>query len=86
MKRYDPPAPLSFYCNSCDGPAVDSRIPESGQFYIQYGHVNELGPKGIYEPSEDYKGVVFALCSKCDPSEERLEKSVSQELFEMDDK
>ena len=55
---------LSFYCNHCDGAIVNSDYPETGKFYITWGHVW----KGIGKESPmntAYEAVINAVCTQC---------------------
>jgi hypothetical protein len=62
MTKIEPKHPLEFWCQDCDEKFVDSEKPESGGFFLEWGHrfmpltVEYFGP---YEP------IIFALCPEC---------------------
>lgn len=55
-----------FWCNDCDAVQVDSHKPETGKFYLQWGHMYQKLAEPIGEFDGDYVGVMFALCPACD--------------------
>ena len=59
---YTPRTHQSFWCNRCDCRTVDSQKPETGNFFIQFGHSFDDSEK---EYSGDYHGVMFAFCNTC---------------------
>ena len=60
LKTFRPDKPTEFWCNCCDYVKVRSDVPETGQFFIQFGHT--LSNRRI---TDDYEPVVFALCHEC---------------------
>lgn len=57
-----PSTKAMFWCSSCDSRHVDSENPESGKFFVQFGHSYN---RESQEYNGDYRGVMFALCNTC---------------------
>lgn len=62
MTPYRPRTAQKFWCNSCDSWQVDSENPETGKFFVQFGHSYSAEEQ---EYSGDYHGVMFAFCTHC---------------------
>ena len=62
LTPYKPRTKQEFWCNSCDAVTVASDAPDTGSFYIQYGHCFK---QTEMEYSGEYVGVMFALCADC---------------------
>lgn len=60
---YKPQKPASFWCSKCDACAVDSEKPETGHFFVQFGH-GYSAETGQYDGN--YTAVMFALCPECE--------------------
>lgn len=60
---YKPKTQQTFFCNKCDCNLIDSENPDTGTFYVQFGHA-WCEDKKEYDGT--YTGVMFALCSECD--------------------
>jgi hypothetical protein len=63
MKKYQPKEITKFWCSTCDAAKVDSDKPESGTFYVQFGHAYNPTTKAF---DGEYVGVMYALCPECD--------------------
>lgn len=61
-RLYKPRKDASFWCNLCDWNIVDSTKPESGDFFVQFGHMYSIDER---QYSGEYTGVMFALCKNC---------------------
>jgi predicted acetyltransferase len=68
--KYQPTTHCIHWCAICDQQQVDSLHPMTGQFYALFGH--EYNPKKE-EYSGDYKAVMLAICSVCEPTKESEE-------------
>lgn len=62
LEPYTPRTPQSFWCKHCDSVAVDSTKPETGNFYVVYGHAFD---RETMEYDGEYLGVMFAECKAC---------------------
>lgn len=62
MEPYKPTKPESFWCSQCDQGPVDSENPETGSFFVQFGHGYSQRHRG-YEG--EYLGVMFCVCRRC---------------------
>lgn len=58
-----PIVPTKFWCNICDNEIVDSEKPETGSFYIQFGHTFNANTKHF---DGAYVGVMYAICATCE--------------------
>lgn len=63
LEPHTPRTPQRFWCNRCDQQTVDSEKPETGNFYVIFGHVYNLETRDY---DGEYNGVMFAICPKCD--------------------
>ena len=54
MMKKDP-----LWCDCCDMNIVYPDMPESGRFFMQFGHVVRGGTV------QEYVGVIYALCNAC---------------------
>lgn len=66
LTPYTPRTPQSFWCGKCDTNTVDSTKPETGDFYVVFGHAHNR--ETMEYDSEEYLGVMFALCKFCQES------------------
>ena len=62
LEPYTPRTKQSFWCKRCDAKAVDSDKPETGNFYVIFGHSYSQKSR---EYDGEYTGVMFALCNDC---------------------
>ena len=62
LDPYYPRTPQSFWCKKCDQKKVDSTKPESGNFYVVFGHAYD---RQSTEYDGEYLGVMFAVCKSC---------------------
>lgn len=62
LESYQPSKHENFWCSKCDHHTVDSLNPESGAFFIQFGHAYNQRAKRF---DGNYVGVMFALCNVC---------------------
>ena len=62
-KRHTPQHTQKFWCNACDRNTVDSDKPETGNFYVIFGHAWDPVSKDF---DGDYGGFMFALCPTCE--------------------
>ena len=60
--QYEPRSHQKYWCNHCDTEQVESQNPESGQYFVAFGHKYE---KNSSEYDGEYLGVMFALCKNC---------------------
>ena len=63
LDEHKPRMTQRFWCNKCDAKIVDTEKPETGKFYVQFGHGYSARDKDY---TGDYTGVMFALCPECD--------------------
>jgi hypothetical protein len=56
------PVNEQFWCNVCDRTIVDSTKPETGDFFVFFGHSYSAQSKSY---DGNYTGVMFALCKDC---------------------
>jgi hypothetical protein len=61
-ESYTPRAPQVFWCNRCDNQKVDSENPDTGRFFVVFGHVYDDTTE---QYDGDYRGVMFAVCKGC---------------------
>lgn len=59
---YEPRTHQRFWCSHCDATMVDSQHPETGNFYLAFGHRYDDNTK---EYDGEYLGVMFAICREC---------------------
>lgn len=52
----------SFWCNQCDRNPVDSDKPETGSFFVIFGHIYDRETR---QYNGEYTGTMFAVCSDC---------------------
>lgn len=64
MKEHEPRTHQTFWCSECDANLVDSEKPETGKFFVHFGHAFNSETK---EFDGDYVGVMSAICHKCLP-------------------
>jgi hypothetical protein len=62
-RKHTPKTPQDFWCNKCDAKRVDSTKPDTGTFFVFFGHV--FNEKTREYDGDEYAGVMFALCSTC---------------------
>lgn len=60
--EHQPRTHQAFWCNCCDNSIVDSDKPDTGKFFVQFGHAYSAEEK---EYSGEYLGVMYALCPAC---------------------
>lgn len=61
-RSYQPAHRAEFWCNVCDRNVVDSEKPETGDFFLQYGHAFNSDSRAY---DGEYIGVMFAICNEC---------------------
>lgn len=70
LKRIDWVKEQKFWCNECDENVVDSTNPETGHFYMMFGHIYKPSSKisefGTDKSIGDSTSIIFALCSDCE--------------------
>ena len=66
LEPYTPRTAQSFWCNRCDNSVVDSTKPETGNFYVVFGHSYHTERQ---EYDGEYLGVMFAICKPCSEKE-----------------
>jgi hypothetical protein len=59
---YQPTKQAEFYCNFCDIRIVDSTKPETGKFFLHFGHSYCQATK---QYDGNYTGVMNAVCCVC---------------------
>jgi len=62
LEPYEPRQTEQFWCSVCDAKPVDSDKPETGRFFVQFGHTYKQSTR---QYDGNYVGVMFALCSDC---------------------
>jgi len=62
LEPFTPHSLTRFWCNKCDANVVDSEKPETGSFFVQFGHTYD---RSTQDYSGEYTGVMFALCPEC---------------------
>ena len=65
---YIPKTEQIFWCQDCGYRSVASFKPETGRFFVQYGHSYS---NATNEYDGKYAGVMFALCPNCLPKFQR---------------
>ena len=66
LEPYTPCTPQRFWCNRCDQQTVDSEKPDTGNFYVIFGHAYNQETR---EYDGEYSSVMFAFCKSCQGSE-----------------
>jgi len=61
-RKHTPRTKQIFWCNHCDAKQVDSNKPETGRFFVVFGHSWSQSHK---EYEGEYTGGMFALCEDC---------------------
>lgn len=62
LEPYKPAKPESFWCSECDQGPVMSENPETGSFFVKFGHTYNQRTKHY---DGEYAGVMFAMCNRC---------------------
>ena len=64
MIEHKPRTRQEFWCSECDSVKVDSEKPETGRFFIVFGHAFDQATK---EYDGEYTGVMYSVCFNCRP-------------------
>lgn len=69
LESYRPATHSNFWCHICDGRQVDSDKPESGNFFVTFGHMFDRKTRHY---DGDYHGVMFAVCNHCQETSNKV--------------
>jgi len=67
FEPFKPSNVVEYWCAECDYHSVHSKKPESGSFFIAWGHTFNSQTQRW---DGEYKGVMFAICHECSTKED----------------